>query len=77
MIIVLDTNVIVSGIFGPLSKAASILRPVAGGAILLIFAFSQSIGKSWVGQSLALPKKTGKHSYSRLKEKVSSFLASL
>jgi putative PIN family toxin of toxin-antitoxin system len=35
MIVVLDTNVIVSGILRPYSKAASILRLVATGAITL------------------------------------------
>jgi len=37
MIIVLDTNVIVSGILRPYSKAASILRLVATGAITLAY----------------------------------------
>jgi putative PIN family toxin of toxin-antitoxin system len=39
MIIVLDTNVVVSGIFKPLSKAASILRLVADGTIHLAYDF--------------------------------------
>ena len=37
MIVVLDTNVIVSGILRPYSKAASILRLVATGAITLAY----------------------------------------
>lgn len=37
MIIVLDTNVIVSGVLRPYSKAASILRLVAAGAITLVY----------------------------------------
>ena len=37
MIVVLDTNVIVSGILRPYSKAASILRLVASGAITLAY----------------------------------------
>jgi putative PIN family toxin of toxin-antitoxin system len=37
MIIVLDTNVIVSGILKPFSKAASILRLVADGTIQLAY----------------------------------------
>lgn len=37
MIIVLDTNVIVSGILRPYSKAASILRLVATGAVTLAY----------------------------------------
>jgi uncharacterized protein len=37
MIIVLDTNVIVSGVLKPHSKAASILRLVADGAIQLAY----------------------------------------
>jgi putative PIN family toxin of toxin-antitoxin system len=39
MIIVLDTNVVVSGILKPLSKAASILRLVADGSIHLAYDF--------------------------------------
>jgi len=39
MMIVLDTNVVVSGIFRPLSKAASILRLVADGTIHLAYDF--------------------------------------
>ena len=39
MIIVLDTNAIVSGILRPYSKAASILRLVATGAITLSYDF--------------------------------------
>jgi len=37
MMIVLDTNVVVSGILKPFSKAASILRLVADGAIQLAY----------------------------------------
>jgi putative PIN family toxin of toxin-antitoxin system len=37
MIVVLDTNVIISGILRPYSKAASILRLVATGAITLAY----------------------------------------
>src|SRR4030067_1636838 len=39
MTIVLDTNVVVSGILRPYSKAASILRLVADGAITLSYDF--------------------------------------